>query len=611
MNKVIIATLMTLLSLIASTTVSAAAETDSLFLGNCEGRGVSFANSNVTGGALYFPASHMEAFAGNNLESVWIYFNAPASYINSLEIFVSGSLDEPYDVEIQGTPTRFGWNEIVFDQPYHLDGSAIYLGFKVDGAIISYAQRRSEGDEFSLVDGEWQPYTGIYSHAFYGVVRGDNLPQNDVAISVREPFCYALTGEPNTVEVTVTNNGLATVQSLTFTYDYGSGSLSETVEGLSIPYLSTSRVTLDGLVFPEAGQYDVTASATAVNGEEDIDPSNNISDVYTYTCLDDYVKRNVLLEIFSTELCSNCPQAHRGIDNIVDGNERVIEVGHHSAYYTDSYTIEASVEYEWFYGGHLSAPALMLDRTNRLGRYPELRTYEDNKGPVMGVGNSVEEALADALNTPAYASVNLDVTNDADGGDYRTLHIEASGQSLLPLPDNSTRLFVFLTEDSIFTATQAGATGSYYHRHSIRACVSETWGDAVDLEQGFSKSYDITIPDEWDMAKMEVIAFVAHDNETDYNDCKVYNSARFKLKPLTPQSAIDKTLSDGGDVLFDGSNLLLPEGCTGITLYSTSGAAILTSADGSHVVQLTGLEHGVYVYKAIIDGHARTGKLVL
>lgn len=610
MYKVILTVGLSLLAILAPVSVSAGVmENDSLMLGNCEGRGVSMSGSNVTGGALYFPESRMAVCEGNYLESVWIYINAPASYVNSLKIFVSGSLDEPYDYVQQGEPARFGWNEVVLDTPYQLDGSALYIGFEIDGASVSYAARRSEGDEFSLVDGVWQPYTDIYSHAFYGVVRGDNLPLHDVALECRVPFTYAVTGEGNVVEATITNNGLATVESLDFTFDLGGGSISQTVEGLSIPYLESQRVVLDGLVFHEAGEYDVTLTVSAVNGVADLDMTDNTSSSYHYVCLDSYTPRNVLLEIYSTELCSNCPAAHNGIDNIVDGNGRIIEVGHHSGYYTDGLTVDASVEYEWFYGGHTSAPSILIDRTNRLARYPELRTYEDNNGPVMGVGNSMAGALDDALATPAYAEIDVQVSNDLSA-DYRDLTIDVTGRSLLPLPDDESVLYVFLTEDSIFTETQAGSGGSYYHRHSLRSCLSDTWGDAVDLAGGFTETYQFSIPDEWDMARMHVVAFVAHSDSEDYNDNEVYNTSSVALRRFMPQSSIADGVAADTGIIYDGHSLMLPGDCIGVDVCSLSGVRLLSSSAGHHRLSVEGLDDGVYIYVAHYGDRIASGKFV-
>lgn len=599
-----------LASLLATTGINAAEEAvDSLYLGNSRGNGVSMAGAQVTGGALYYPESYMKLCAGNYIESVWLYVNAPASNVSSLEVFVSQSLDAPYDFSMSGTVEHFGWNEIVFDEPYQLDGSALYVGFEMAGAGVSYANRIMEGDEFSYTDGEWQPYTGNYSLAFYGVVRGDNLPRHNVSVEWTTPFGYATTGEPVTIECSVQNRGVATVQSLTFACQWDGGSVETTVDGLSIPYLGSRQVTLADVAFPSAGDYEVTLSATKVNGEDDLDMDGNVSSSYGIVCLDDYVRRNVLVEFFSTENCSNCPLGHQVMDNVIGGNERVIEVGHHAAFGTDQWTQDESVEYTWFHGGHESAPSVLFDRSNWLDRFPDLKRYNDVSSPAMGIGSSSAGALQDALATPAFASVNVAVANDTEG-DYRHIEVQVSGESLLPLDDNECRLFLFLTEDSLFTERQAGAPGSFYHRHTFRDCLTDVWGDLVDLEAGYSATYEYDIPAEWNMKRMQVVAFVAHHNPDDYNDSQVYNSAAIDLKDYVPQSAISDARADAAAPVFDGQALWLPQGWDGVDIFTPSGIKVLEAQGGDRQVTLAGLPDGVYIYVGHCAGETVTGKLV-
>lgn len=610
MDKLNRGLMLLLASLLATTGINAAEEAvDSLFLGNSRGNGVSMAGAQVTGGALYYPESYMKLCAGNYIESVWLYVNAPASNVSSLEVFVSQSLDAPYDFSMPGTVEHFGWNEIVFDEPYQLDGSALYVGFEMAGAGVSYANRIMEGDEFSYTDGEWQPYTGNYSLAFYGVVRGDNLPRHNVSVEWTTPFGYATTGEPVTIECSVQNRGVATVQSLTFACQWDGGSVETTVDGLSIPYLGSRQVTLADVAFPSAGDYEVTLSATKVNGEDDLDMDGNVSPSYGIVCLDDYVRRNVLVEFFSTENCSNCPLGHQVMDNVIGGNERAIEVGHHAAFGTDQWTQDESVEYTWFHGGHESAPSVLFDRSNWLERFPELQRYEDVSSPAMGIGNSSAGALQDALATPAFASVNLSVSNDIEG-DYRHIEVKVSGESLLPLKDNESRLFLLLTEDSLFTENQAGAYGNFYHRHTLRDCLTAVWGDPVDLEQGFDETYEYDIPAEWDMKRMQVVAFVAHHNPDDYNDSQVYNSAAIDLRDYAPQSAITEATADGNAPSWDGQTLCIPDGWNATGIYTPSGVRVLSARCGNTCISLDGLPDGIYIYVGSCGGKTVTGKLV-
>ena len=608
MKKHLLSLIILLQAAISAAAQTDAAAADSVYLGNCEGRGVSMSGSDITGAALFFPQSYMRLLAGNSLEKVYLYVNYPRQ-AEDVQVFVTQSLDKPYDRVFPAQVGRTGWNEIVLDEPYELSGDSLYLGFTLKSCPVSYAPRRFDGPEFSLQNGKWVPYENdAYSIAIYGVVRGDELPAHNAVWQCRTPFLYAVSGQPNEIEGTVFNKGVTTINSLTFTYRYDGQTETETVEGLNIPYLGQSGIRLQGPAFAESGQYDLTVELTAVNGQPDLDDSDNASDTYHYTCLDEFVQRNALMEVFSTELCTNCPAAHAGIDYVVDGNHRIVEVGHHSGYYTDPFTVDASVDYEWFYGTMKFAPAYMMDRTNRYDRYPGMYTY-GHGGPIGGVGY-LEEVIADALATPAFATVQLEVTSEG-GDNYRQLTIHVTGESLLPLPEgHDDRLFVYLTEDSIFTENQAGAAGNYYHRHSLRQSLSDTWGDPVALDEGFEKTYTVEVPREWNMKQMEVVAFVGNYNAADYNDCQVYNATSQELHSFVP-TGISTTERTTPGVTFDGQSLHLPEGCRSLQVFSPSGVLALSAQGGTRTVSLAGLPAGVYLFLAEGPDGVETGKIIL
>ena len=132
-----------------------------------------------------------------------------------------------------------------------------------------------------------------------------------------------------------------------------------------------------------------------------------------------------------------------------------------------------------------------------------------------------------AKQTPALATVNI--TKELNTS-TRNVSIQVEGKQLLPLatPD-SVRLYVFLTEDSIFTKRQTGAKGGFYHRHSPRVSLTPTWGDKIDIENGYKCNYTTTLDKAWDITKMSVVAFVANYNPTNQSDCYVLNTEELDL----------------------------------------------------------------------------------
>ncbi len=237
------------------------------------------------------------------------------------------------------------------------------------------------------------------------------------------------------------------------------------------------------------------------------------------------VQRRVLMEIFSTERCNNCPQAHKNIERLFgDGGDSIIFLGHHAGFYTDNFSLEESIDYEWFYTPNRGtyAPAAMMDRTCGSDLLPNV--FTDGVPIFNGAKAScLQPAYEMAAETPAYARVQVETEFEQE---TRELSISVSGALLRELPMvNDMRLNLFLTEDSVFTQTQSGSIGSYYHRHLARHCFTTSWGEAVEMEGEFIRSYSISLPLEWNERRIQVVAFVTNYNPEDRNNCQVLNAA--------------------------------------------------------------------------------------
>lgn len=254
-------------------------------------------------------------------------------------------------------------------------------------------------------------------------------------------------------------------------------------------------------------------------------------------------QRRVLLEIFSTERCNQCPLAHSNIARIFgDGGDSIVMVGHHAGFYTDDFTIPESLDYEWFYNPErgLYAPAAMMNRLYDADNTSD--TFTDGV-PVFDATSArrLQSAYASAKATPLSVKVTLSTQFDAD---TRQLEVTVNSSLLRRLPNAADlRLNVVLIEDSIFSLTQSGSLGSYYHRHSARKYLTGTWGESIDLNQTVTRSYCTDIPEDWNVQQMEAVAYVSSYDAQDRSGCQVYNTASAHL--VEPSSeGIDRILSD-------------------------------------------------------------------
>ena len=549
-RKAVIALLLVLLSVKANAV-------NTLTIGNCNARITSSVaiGADHGGSALFFPATTMQGYKGCKIVEVQIGMDVTTSD-GALQIFLTHDLQgEPFYSETLDASKR-GWNTFTLKEPYVIDGQALYIGYTLSGVkYLSYASKFTDGEEWVMQKNKgWSRYEGKSSAAILAVVEGSNLNPRNARLSRARVPGYVVRGEVIGYEGTVQNLGAEDITSLTFALmKDGKPVQTETLDGLKIAPRAEDDFSLKTFALKEEGESDLSLSIVNVNGADDAVEADNTSRTQHTLCRDSYTKRKVLLEFFSTERCTSCPEGHRYIDDLFAGVDDIVEIGHHSGFYTDQFTIPESVEYEWFYNpSNKYAPAVMFDRANLSDTYPTLFTYGV---PVVKPTDAPELLYSECSSVPAL--VSLDIARSLSG---RHLAVTVGGSQLLPIasPD-SVRLCVFLTEDSLYTTTQAGATKTgFYHRFVARKSLTATWGDKIDLG-GFSHTYEADLPEEWDASKMRIVAFVVNRNSTDRNDNRVLNSEELLVDPTaTAVVSVEATdRADGGWLLtrVDGTRL--------------------------------------------------------
>ena len=491
------------------------------------------------GEALFFPASTMQAYKGCTIRTIKV---AVCGATDEGRVFVTSDLNGTPLAEQAFTTAGSGWVDVTLDSPYVVDGSAIYVGFEAKGQrFLAYCKRLVADEEWIKCDTlGWKAYDNGSSSAIKAIVDGDNLPRTNVRLGTLRMPAYALRGAQTACEGEFFNLGLDDVTSLTFSYIVdGNVASTETVTMSGVKPRSKGTFTLAGYTLSDEGEYDLQLRISAVNGSPDPIDADNRSATKRAVCRESFVQRKMLLEVFSTELCVNCAGAHVAIAEAMKDCDDYVELCHHAGFYTDGLTIDASKDYEWFYRpSNLFAPALMADRTNFGEEYPDYYNYGV---PVIEGSGSRARLFHDvAMKIPALVSVDMNVALDRE---TRMVSVNVKGNQLLPVEDaDMARLYVFLTEDSIFTTTQRGALGDFWHRHAARKSLTPSWGDAIDLQEGYNADYSFVIPEEWNIDKMSAVAFVAKYNPDDKNDCNVLNANSVELSDAT--SGISLTAND-------------------------------------------------------------------
>lgn len=256
-------------------------------------------------------------------------------------------------------------------------------------------------------------------------------------------------------------------------------------------------------------------------------------------------QRNVLVEVFSTERCNNCPTGHQTLDYALGDKSNVIELVHHAGFFTDKFTIPESTAYEWFYKSldysSSFAPAFMMDRTH----WDALPDYYYYSAPMSMSFSSkaLKAAYAEAAAMPALAHISIVSSYNAD---ERLLSLDIKAEALVATDGyEHPTLNVFLTENGVESKTQEGSFGNYVHNHLVRQCLTTTWGEDFEAGGTISRHYEATLPEDWRPENMTVVAFVANYNSRSNADCRVMNAEEVQLlgTPDAPDGLVSARLS--------------------------------------------------------------------
>lgn len=525
--------------------------------------------SATTGAATLLDEALMQPLKGNAITQVSVDLNAGAK---ELVVFFKRNISDNTPIlEQKVVPTGAGWTTVTLDTPLNITGEALVMGYRTTGVrFLRYGNRLLEGKEW-LMKGEdkWEVMDDVPSASIYATVSGDSLPKHNVAVTHAIMPAYAHTDKYWESSVEVVNLGTEDVTSLEVTLWDGSDKISAgTFDCNNIPYRTRASIPLCFYMTEEEGTYSCKMEVTKINGQEDIYNADNNTRQQKLTRLSNWTNRKVLLEVFSTELCTGCPGGHELIDMVFEDCDDVVEVGHHSGFYTDQFTLPESIKMEWFYQpSNLYAPAVMFDRTCDALNYPDI--YEDNV-PVTDLVDLTTQFM-DCRDIPAFVAIDMNKTYD-DATRQLTLNIGTSTLLSTETPD-SLRLTVMLTEDSVATESQAGVAGTYYHRHLLRKYLTPVWGSPLQT----SASFTFTLPDEWNVQKIQAVAFVANYNAKNKNDCRVMNTETIGI--ANASTGIMGVKGNGKQegaaqmqtVCITQGTLYLPQDCNSLMVYDMNG----------------------------------------
>lgn len=583
--------------------------------------------------AIRLPASLLNKYVGCKIDSIEVVLGArtgtglAATDVavegvkrgNGLTAFVCKDLEKVIEGDVLTSVSTqdyaSGYNKFKFNNSVTIEKDQdLYLGYYInlnpgenldaiafdDPLVMGYSGEK--GNSFLAVDFYWQSNSGypmaVNGQTYYmnaairGIASGDKFPDGDVgliSLSSGNDY-YVECNSPATYQAKLRNYSPETVKSMEFTVSVnGKESDNVVLNDLNVPSHEITTIDVLGVKINQEGNLDVKLTVKKVNGVDDSDVADNemTSSSFAYREGGQILRRNVLLEQFTSEGYSDAEFVNESYKEFLADQSNVIWVKHHvktGKGFVDQFVTDFEKKYVSLYGGASTFfPAACFDRMKFLGM--------QDPGPAYFVeSNQAFEAMLGNVNLiPSFAELNVRPKhNEADN--TITAKVNVNTQANVMPGQTDLRLTTWLVEDGIVSTEQKGVSGEYIQDGVIRAVLSEdVWGDKVDISSySASKEYSIAVDPKWNLANMRVVSFLSNYDPSNkvyqlYNsrESKVQVSSGISSAVLNPGSMV--TVTDGNVEAINGNTLVGVHDLSGRSFTGKNlpkGMYIVTVSDG-------------------------------
>ena len=583
--------------------------------------------------AIRLPASLLNKYVGCKIDSIEVVLGARTGNGlapddeavegvkrgNGLTAFVCKDLDKLIEGDVLTSVSTqdyaSGYNKFKFNNSVTIEKDQdLYLGYYItltpgenldavafdDPIVMGYSGEK--GNSFLALDFRWQSNSSFpmavngqpyyMNAAIRGIASGDKFPDGDVgliSLSSGNDY-YVECNSPATYQAKIRNYSPETVKSMEFSVSVnGKESDNVVLNDLNVPSHEITTIDVPGVKINHEGNLDVKLTVKKVNGVDDSDVADNdmTSSSFAYREGGQILRRNVLLEQFTSEGYSEAEFVDESYKEFLADQSNVIWVKHHvktKGGFVDQFVTDFEKKYVSLYGGASTFfPAACFDRMKFLGM--------QDPGPAYFVESNVAfEAMLGNVNLiPSFAELNVRPKhNEADN--TITVKVNLNTQANVMPGQTDLRLTTWLVEDGIVSTEQKGVSGEYIQDGVIRAVLSEdVWGDKVDISSySASKEYSIAVDPKWNLANMRVVSFLSNYDPSNkvyqlYNsrESKVQVSSGISSVVRTPDSMV--TVTDGNVEAINGNTLVGVHDLSGRSFTGKNlpkGMYIVTVSDG-------------------------------
>ena len=486
-------------------------------------------NSGVFRHGTILPLAMVQAFEGGQVKAIRVGLCAAVSRVGVFVYPVTSlsplTLGQPL-AQQQVTSTTAGWNQVELEQPFTISTQGIV------GLMIGYQYLQSMGNAdycypISMVDvGTILPtYTdapgatngwediGLSDYgnlSVQAIVESDNFAQYNLVLSNLKANNYARVADGIDYEVTLANNGLATLENYTIEV-LVDNVVRTTIESpmavTSSQMVYQGHCPLDGLA---SGQHTLALRVTSM-ARQAVTGGATVSTAFN-AYQDAFPRQKHLVEQFTAQGSTYSPYGDavlEALQQVRDGDLEWVAI-HNNYNGSDVFTITQGTSLA-NYLGVTTYPSAAFDRFDARQKGNLMTDIIYNPQHAQQVAADISWLFYDNNPTPALATIDIEPVYDQA---TRRLTITVTGNvgsDYAAVYGTNAGLTVYLTEDGLVARQLNDGTwvNTYTHNHVLRAMPSAYNGDLIyPTGNRYKKTYQMTLNSAWKPENMRIVALL-------------------------------------------------------------------------------------------------------
>lgn len=533
------------------------------------GAGITTMTGKVSVGVVLEP-DEVDIFNGGKIVSfrVGLAESTPVTKVFVIPIAAGGAYGSMIQWPCQVSET--GWNVIELPTPYEInleDGGKLMIGFEYEqatktskplgmaqeGDIYDTYMYKKAGQMYRWTTAGLKPYGNLCVQC---VVEKEHYPEVLIKASGLESIEFVKKGDELPYAFSVKNRGIKAIDAQALTFDVKIDGEQMTTISNPEAIEAGSTVTMTGTVETgnlDSGNHTLTIDNATV-GDEVLDYVFPMS-VPFMAHSGAFPRQKHLVEQLTSTYCTYCPLGNSMLSILTSQRDDIVWVGIHGNLGSgvDPYTTaQGDSAMIYMTGGSVSYPSAAFDRStgweNDMQMINSIGYYEEYHEQIAGELGMFFDHIA--TQNPTFATININPVVDLEA---RQAVITVSGE-MSPdfdfLMGNDNKLTVYLTEDSIIARQlNNGAWINQYMHNGVFRCALESV-QGVDFNKtgdGYSNEFSVTIPEDWNINNLNVVAFISRPLANgNFTDMAVNNAEAVRL--VSHDDSIEEVLSDGDAV---------------------------------------------------------------